>query len=514
MPQGAKTGILTADVVVVGSGSAGAVVTRRLVDAGVSVVLLEAGLADDNPAIHDPARLFELWDSEQDWGYRTVPQAGCAGRPLHWPRGRVLGGSSALNGMIYARGARADYAAWAAAGNPGWDYDDVLPLFKRSEDFDRGADGFHGAGGPLAVMSRYEPHPVTAAAVAAAQEAGIPFNDDHNGAELDGVSFCQLTIRDGRRHSVAEAFLRPVLGSPQLTVLTSAHARRLVFEGTRCVGVEFERDGALALARARHEVVLSAGTIESPRLLLLSGIGPADRNRRLGIEPLIDLRGVGREPPRPSAESRHLRRQAARSAPVARSAAAPRPPLRTDAREPRPARHPAAVLPPAALCGRPDGPAHGFTLMGGAIRPVSRGSLRLASSNPDDALLIDPACLASDYDVVALAAAVRLCREIGRQPALAEWMREELYPGPAVPSSRELRDYVRETAVTYHHQVGTCRMGVDDMAVVDPQLRVHGVEGLRVADASVMPQVTSGNTHAPTVMIGERASDLVAAALA
>ena len=260
MTQNENAGVHTADVVIVGSGSAGAVVARRLVDAGVSVLLLEAGLADDNPAIHDPARLFELWDSEQDWGYRTVPQAGCAGRALHWPRGRVLGGSSALNGMIYARGARADYAGWAAAGNPGWDYDSVLPLFRRSEDFDRGADAYHGSGGPMAVMSRYEPHPVTAAAVAAAQEAGIPFNEDQNGVELDGVGFCQLTIRDGRRHSVAEAFLRPVLGNPHLTLHTSARARRLVFEGTRCVGVEFARGDKLELARARHEVVVCGQT--------------------------------------------------------------------------------------------------------------------------------------------------------------------------------------------------------------------------------------------------------------
>jgi choline dehydrogenase-like flavoprotein len=514
MAQDENAGVHTADVVVVGSGSAGAVIARRLVDAGASVLLLEAGLPDDNAAIHDPARLFELWDSEQDWGYRTVPQAGCAGRGLHWPRGRVLGGSSALNGMIYARGARADYAGWAAAGNRGWDYHEVLPLFKRSEDFDRGADLFHGSGGPLAVMSRYEPHPVTAAAVAAAQEAGIPFNDDHNGAELDGVGFCQLTIRGGRRHSVADAFLRPALDSPQLALLTSARACRLVFEGTRCVGVEVARGGALELARARHEVVVCAGTIESPRLLLLSGIGPADRNRRLGIEPLVDLRGVGQN------LHDHL------LSPVIFTAKRPVPPplpglqplhahlfARTRGNLDRPDIQPLFFHLPLYAEGQ-EGPADGFTLMGGAIRPVSRGSLRLVSADPEDDLLIDPSCLASDYDVAALAAAVRLCREIGREPALAEWTREERYPGPGVQSARDLYDYVRRTAVTYHHQVGTCRMGVDEMAVVDPELRVRGVEGLRVADASVMPEVTSGNTHAPTVMIGERASDLVVAALA
>ena len=506
-------GTPTADVVVVGSGSAGAVVARRLVDAGASVLLLEAGLPDDNPAIHDPARLFELWDSEQDWGYRTVPQVACAGRELHWPRGRVLGGSSALNGMIYVRGHRGDYDGWAACGNDGWGYDDVLPLFRRSEDFDRGTDEYHGAGGPLSVITRYEPHPVTAAAVEAAQEAGVPFNDDSNGAELEGVAFCQLNIRDGRRHGVAEAFLRPVLDAHDLTVLTSARASRLLFEGTSCVGVEYVQGGAVRQARAGHEVVVCAGTIESPRLLMLSGIGPAADLRRLDIEPLVDLPGVG--------ENLHDHVLA----PVIFSARDAVPP-------PMPGLQPLhAHLFRRSRGGleRPDvqplffhlplyaedqeGPPDGFTLMGGAIRPVSRGSLRLASKDLDAAPLLDPACLSRDEDLEALTAAVELCREIGRQPALSGWMREELYPGDGVRHVKELRDYVRRNAITYHHQVGTCRMGVDELAVVDPELRVRGVNRLRVADASVMPEVTSGNTHAPTVMIGERASDLVVAAL-
>lgn len=503
----------TADVVVVGTGSAGAVVARRLVDAGASVLVLEAGLPDDNPAIHDPARLFELWDSEQDWGYRTVPQAACAGRELHWPRGKVVGGSSALNGMIYVRGHRADFDGWAAQGNEGWAYADVLPLFKRSEDFDRGADDYHGAGGPLSVITRYAPHPVTAAAVAAAQEAGVPFNDDHNGAELDGVGFCQLNIRDGRRHSAAEAFLRPVADAPGLTLLTSATARRLLFEGTRCVGVEYVHEGALREARARHEVVVCAGTIESPKLLLLSGIGPADELARLGVEPRVDLPGVG--------ENLHDHVLA----PVIFAARKPVPPplpglqplhahlfRRTRGGLERPDVQPLFFHLP--LYGDDqEGPEDGFTLMAGAIRPASRGTLRLASADPDAPPLLDPACLSAEEDLESLTAAVELCREVGRQAALAEWMREELYPGDGVRDGRELRDYVRRNAITYHHQVGTCRMGVDELAVVDPELRVRGVEGLRVADASVMPEVTSGNTHAPTVMIGERAADLVGRSL-
>ena len=264
----------SADVIVVGSGSGGAVVARRLADAGAQVVLLEAGEADANPAIHDPGRLFELWDSEQDWGYRTVPQAACAGRELHWPRGRVLGGSSALNGMIYARGHRSDYDAWAYLGNDGWGYDDVLPLFKRSEDFDRGESAYHGSGGPLHVLTRYEPHPVNAAAVAAAQEAGIPFNDDSNGEHLEGVAFAQLNIKDDLRHGVASAFLAPVADAANLQVLTGAHVLRLLIEDGRCCGVEVALGGRVERIRAGGEVVVCAGTVESPKLLMLSGHRP------------------------------------------------------------------------------------------------------------------------------------------------------------------------------------------------------------------------------------------------
>ena len=502
-----------ADVVVVGAGSAGSVIARRLVDAGAQVVLLEAGGVDVNPAIHDPARLFELWDGAEDWGYRTAPQAACADRQVHWPRGKVLGGSSALNGMIYARGHRSDYDAWADAGNEGWGYDDVLPLFKRSEDFDRGASAYHGAGGPLHVQSDYERHPVIAAAVDAAQEAGIPFNDDHNGEHLDGVAFVQLNIKDGRRQSAAVAFLAPIAGAPGLTVLTGACARRLLFEGGRCSGVEFTRDGAVERVRAEHEVIVCAGTVESPKLLLLSGIGDAGELGRLGIDVVSDVHGVGRN------LHDHV------LSPVIYGASRPVPPPLPGLQplhghlfaHSRPGLPGADMQPlffhlPLYLEGM-EGPPDGYTLMAGIIRPASRGALRLASADPDAPPLIDPAYLACDVDADALVAALQLCREIGGRPALAGWSGGELYPGPGVRTARELRDYARSTAITYHHQVGTCKMGVDADAVVDPQLRVRGVEGLRVADASVMPFVSSGNTHAPTVMIGERAADLVRAAL-
>jgi choline dehydrogenase-like flavoprotein len=493
------------DVIVVGSGSGGAVVARRLVDAGARVCMIEAGDLDENPAIHDPGRLWELWGSPDDWAYTTVPQRGCNGRTLDIPRGKVLGGSSCLNGMIYIRGHRADYDAWAADGCEGWAYEDVLPIFKRSEDFSRGESEYHGAGGPLRVSADYEPHPLLAAVVEAAQEVGIPFNDDHNGPTQDGVGYCHLMVKDGVRQSQTVAFLRPVLDAPNLTVLTGTRARRLVLEGGRCVGVDV---GGREL-RAEQEVVVSAGTIESPKLLMLSGIGPAAELARVGVEVAVDLPGVG--------ENLHDHVLS----PVVCSSSRPMPPVvpgttplhvhlfaRSKADLPAPDTQPLLFHVPAYLPGM-EGPPDGFTLLGALIRPQSRGRLTLASADPDTPPAIDPAYLAEEADVDALLWSLEQVREMSHAVALAEWRGEELYPGPGVTSAEDLRNYVRDTAITYHHQVGTCRMGVDERAVVDPQLRVRGVEGLRVADASVMPAVTAGNTHAPTTMIGERAADLV-----
>jgi choline dehydrogenase len=503
------------DVIVVGAG-AGAVVARRLVeDAGATVLLVEAGGEDTNPAIHDPGRTHELWFSEDDWAYMTVPQEGCAGRRLHIPRGKVLGGSSSLNGMIYIRGAHADYDHWAYLGNAGWGYRDVLPIFKRSEDFDLGDSEYHGAGGPLPVTTRYEPHPVCVAVVEAAGEAGVPFNPDHNGAELDGAGFAQLTVRDGKRRSTAQAFLGPVLGSPGLTVLTNTPVTRLLLEGTRCVGVQLVRDGKVETAYADSEVVVCAGAIESPKLLLLSGIGSPEQLGRHGIDVVVDLPGVG--------ENLHDHFLA----PFIWSSPKPVPPLvpgttmlhshlfwRSRSGLIAPDLQPLAFHVPMYSEEWMSGPADGFTLMAGVIRPASRGSsIRLASPDPLDAPLVDPAFLDCDADLDAAVAAAELCREIGNQPALREWAGEELYPGPGVRTARELGDYLRRTVLTYHHQVGTCKMGVDADAVVDPELRVYGTTGLRVADASVMPTVTSGNTYAASILIGERAADFVKASL-
>ncbi len=497
------------DYVVVGAGSAGAVVARRLVDAGASVGLVEAGGPATSPAIDDPGRWPELQLSEHDWGFLTEPQAACAGRRLHWPRGKVVGGSGAVNGMAYIRGHPLDYDGWAYHGCPGWSFAEVLPLFKRSEDFDRGESDYHGVGGPLPVLTRYEPHPLLAAFVAAAQEAGIPFNDDHNGPVLDGVGFTQLTIRDGRRVTSASAFLEPVVDDPALTVETGAHAVRLVLAGRRCRGVELARDGELELVEADSEVVLCAGTIGSAKLLLLSGIGPGEELRALEIPVVADLPGVGKN------LHDHL------LSPVVYAAARPVPPRVPGLTQLHAhlfwRSRPGLVVPDTQpLCFHLPlyqdwmaGPEAGFTLMGGLIRVHSRGELRLRSADPTASPALDPRALSRQADVDALAASVELCREIGRQPSLARWAAAELYPGPSVRTASELHDYVRRTAVSYHHQVGTCRMGSDETSVVDPELRVQGVDGLRVADASVMPFVTTGNTNAPTIMIAERAAEAI-----
>lgn len=514
-------------VIVIGAGSAGSVVARRLSDAGHAVTVLEAGGEDVNPAIHDPSRMGELWHSADDWDYYTVPQPHAADRRLHLPRGKVLGGSHSLNAMIWVRCAPADYDDWAALGNDGWAWKDVLPVYRAIERFSGGSaphsdSALRGAEGLLDVTDDYALDPIQEAIIEAAVEEGLERNPDYNGDHLDGVSQEQITVRDGRRLNTYVAYLKPV--RDRVDVRVGCWVHRLLIEpgdgageddgagdGPRVVGVEFEQDGEVQQLFA-DEVVLCAGALDSPRILLRSGIGPAEELTAIGIDPVVDLPGVGKN------LHDHL------LSPVIftteREIGAPREGVsvtqshlfwRSDPALDRPDTQPIHFSVPMYQEGM-TGPGDGFSLMAGIVTPKARGSVSLSGPGVHDPLVIDLDALGHEDDVAALVASVRQCRSIGTRPALAAWGATELYPGPVVgDDDAALAEYVRSTVVTYHHQVGTCAMGVDDRAVVSPRLKVHGVRGLRVADASIMPKVTTGNTNAPAVLIGEQAAAFILA---
>jgi choline dehydrogenase len=494
------------DHVVIGAGSAGCVVARRLVDAGAKVALVEAGGSADDPRITTPSRLFELWQSEHDYDFATEPQEHAEGVVMQLPRGKVLGGSSALNGMIYIRGAAADYDDWAYNGAPGWSYVDVLPFFKKSEDFEGGASEYHGVGGPLPVSFNHNPNPLTPLFLAAAEEAGVPLNDDPNGPEILGAGLTHLNVKDGVRVTSWTAFVAPIVDNPLLTVFSNAHATRLLFDGKRCTGVVVgTADGELEL-HSSADVVVSAGAYLSPQLLQLSGIGNTPDLNRVGVTPHHHLPGVG--------ENLHDHFLV----PLVFEATEPIAPHRANVMEAHffakshegmtaPDLQPLMVAIPIPVRGR-ELTEQAFTMLAGVIRPLSRGHVRLKSADPDEAPAIDFRYLSEEQDVIAIEAAISLCRKIAAQPALAAARGAELAPGVEVTGT-ELRTYIGEQLLTYHHPVGTCRMGQDSLAVVDPRLRVHGLENLRVADASIMPAVPSGNTHAPCVMVGERAADFI-----
>ena len=510
------------DYVIVGAGSAGCVLAGRLGESrDVRVAVIEAGPADTDPEIHVPFSFGALLKSRIDWDFTSEPEPGLDDRRVYLPRGRVLGGSSSLNAMIYLRGNRVDYDEWASLGLDGWSYDDVLPYFKRSEDNERGADAYHGVGGPLAVSDSRSLHPLVDSMLAASVEAGIPRNDDHNGATQDGGGRYQVTQREGRRCSTAVAYLHPAVAHGNVDVVTDALATRVVFEGDRAVGVEVLRGSTLEIVRADREVILSAGAYQSPQLLLLSGIGPPDDLRPLGIEPRVDLPvGHGLQD--------HLVCSAVWQSSTASLLAAFSPEAaELYARDSRGPLTSNVGEGGAFVRTRPGLPAPDVQIIFGALmlydeflgplvddgfffgpillKPTSRGRVTLRSPVPHAKPRILSNYLDTQEDRQTLVDGMRVALDIAARPALRAVTRAT-FRAPASASDADILAFARRYAHTVYHPVGTCAMG----AVVDATLRVHGVEGLRVVDASVMPTIPRANTNAPTIMIAEKASELIA----
>jgi len=524
------------DYIVIGAGSAGCVVANRLsADPNTDVLLLEAGPEDRNPWIHVPVGYYRtMYDPEISWGYETEQVPGAARRTIKWPRGRVLGGCSAINGLVYARGQREDFDHWRQLGNQGWAYDDVLPYFIRSEAQSGKDPAFHGHDGPLGVSTAPRAE-LCDAFIAACEEAGIPRNDDYNGPVQEGVAYFQLTVQRGKRTSTARAFLKPVQSRPNLWVITGALATRILFDGTRATGVRYALDGGYGSdfdATARGEIILCGGAINSPQLLQLSGIGPGELLQEHGLEVIHDAPGVG-ENLQDHYQSRSI----------------------YECNRPLTVNDEVKSLPRKCLAGlqwlflkggpltvsagqvgvftktRPElaspdiqfhfirfsspGPGHnlhkfsGFTVSVCQLRPESRGYVRIRSSSALEKPFMQPYYLDAEQDQRTMVDGLKISRNIMRQSAIAQLVRREVEPGPDCISDGALLEYIRASGTTIFHPSGTCKMGNDALAVVDERLRVHGVDGLRVADASIMPTVASSNTNAVCIMIGEKVSDMI-----
>jgi choline dehydrogenase len=530
MPQGGET----FDYVIVGAGSAGCVLANRLSeDPRVTVALLEAGGKDTNPWIHVPAGYYRtMLDPTVTWQFGAGPEPELDGRIVAWPRGRVLGGTSAINGLLYVRGQSQDFDTWRQLGNSGWSYQDVLPYFKKAENQERGGDEFHGSGGPLGVSDVRMSNALCDAYIEAGVAAGLPRTDDFNGASQEGIGYYQFTVKDGRRSSTAVGYLKPVLSRKNLTVITDAEVEHVVVEGRRAKGIAYAHNGASKTAYASGEVVLCAGAIGSPQILQLSGIGPGEALRAAGVEVKHELSGVGENLQDhyqvrfgyecTLAESLNnvwhsrwkqfqtgLEYMAARRGilTIGAGVAGAFAKSHEDLEAPDLQIH---FMPLSSV-----GPGLGLHDFNGVtssvcqLRPDSRGTLKIVSPDRTAKPDIVANYLSKESDRDVLLKGMHLLRRISRQPAFAQYVVREFTPGPEVQNDESLMAFAREAGTTIFHPCGTCKMGSDPEAVVDERLRVHGIDGLRVVDASIMPTMTSGNTNAPTIMIGEKAADMI-----
>ncbi len=512
------------DYIIIGAGSAGCVLANRLSEnPNNRVFLLEAGGKDWHPFIHMPAGLAKLIGLEHlNWSYETEPEQAMNGRRMYWPRGKVLGGSSSINAMCYCRGHRKDYDSWAESGADGWHFSALLPYFKKAEDQENGHSKYHGTGGPLSVQNLRHSNPLSQVFIEAALQAGFEKTDDFNGPKQRGFDYYQVTQRNGKRCSTAVAYLRPALKRPNLTVRTHAHVERIILDGLRAVGVEYKRKGKTLSAMAGR-ILLSGGAINSPQLLMLSGIGPADHLKSKGVDVRHDLPGVGKNLQdhldvctlvnchdtitydQLNEISVGLRYLFGRKGPgssniaeaggfiVSRHAPDDRPDIQMH-------------FVPAFLDdhGRKQLPGHGLTIHACALRPESRGKLLLKTADPHEAPAIHANYLSHEYDRRMMLECVRLSREILAQDAFRPYAGDEVFPGASAQSEEAILDFIKRKAESIYHPSGTCKMGVDSMAVVDQMLNVRGLEGLSVVDASIMPTLVSGNTNAPTIMIAEK----------
>ena len=528
------------DYIVVGAGSAGCVLAGRLSeDPATRVLLLEAGPPDKSLWIHLPIGYGKtMWSPTYNWRFETDPDPNMNGRRIYWPRGKTLGGSSAINGLIYIRGQREDYDHWAALGNAGWGYDDVLPYFIKSEGNQRGTDAFHGGDGPLKVSDIAARHELIEAFIGGAQQTGVPRTEDFNGAGQEGAGYYQLTTHNGWRCSTAKAYLTPAKHRPNLRIETNALAGKLVFEGQRAVGITYRQDGELKTARCRAEVLLAAGSIQSPQLLQLSGIGPRALLERLGIPVVHALPGVGEnlqdhlqirlgyECAKPITTNDQLNSWFGqigmgmewllhRTGPLAVGINQGGCFMRAlkDANG-----QPVATTPDiqfhvatlsADMAGGKVHPYSGFTMSVCQLRPESRGHIRIRSLDAAEPPEMQPNYLATELDRATTVAGVKAARAIADSPAMRPYVKREVKPGPEAASDEDLLEFCRNNGATIFHPTGTCRMGSDPLAVVDARLRVHGIAGLRVIDCSPMPTLVSGNTNAPAVMMAEKAVDLI-----